>query len=1058
MQLLLRRCGVSTCEASEDVRIHAWLTPEGSRAYRLNGRLVSAKELKQRLARLGVHLTSAFSLIRQEAITELADSSDPLAVSAVVAECSGLRAWVQEATAARTELELQAKDKERMQTKMDILVRQIAAARIDATLGERCAQLEAEFHEAVEQCVTEIHATKTLAQQQRMEKVTLAETLQQNHQNAVEDESRLKQKLALLHEQHADSPIHPQEGSDTDMLEKSIERAALVEEISLFRSQLEAHSGAQAVCTAAKNKQAQTEHSYSVILREIESLESALSSISEATVGVELARQAEYEASVIEAQLREACHAAAGAAAAYQHAQQQVDEARLVHQSADSNFSVNKIANIHFSPAVIAAELVQLAAASAELRCKENALAAVLQKGPHTVQNSVPKGLVSLPQCFQFKDPEVAETYGAALEVLAGQRLSICVAKTAKEAAHLVASGQARGLRIWSYDAISVPDRLQIHRQVAAAFPPGSVIVPIDLLEFDANYQGVIARAFGPHLIVSSMEVGRAVLERYGMSSISLDGTIMSRGRLTGGWAPARQHARGPLHSKIRCDADNKELISLRASLQRMEAEENSLRRDMAVWQNHLSAREAAECAASDLQKFEEEQSICHENVTQKNRAVERLQVEYSMRQEVAKTLAQGAQNCGIGQSGANQAEALRAKTDQLRQDALLLENKLGVAAAEAQAAEATLAGLDSPDDVEGALKALEDRLKLIDAELLRLNEANAQQRNELQSKRREVVAQCELELAAIIQAQKAASTELKLLANQIARVDALVEELTSTEIGIGISHKAEAGTGIESASAALYNDLDEMTVAVRKSVAKYNQLKKELSCCKSRGVSAGSALANHHTAAVAEKRLEVLRQNTDTIQCGAQRLEEGLQAIDPHAEQCNECIFDSVRMFFCHLIQQALPGMEIEVIRNGGPVHIDGAAFRYRRQGEEDWVHGLEALSGGQRTLVSLAFMVAARAVGGGTSSSSVLLADEVDAALDSVNQEQAARLLRLLCTCSTGESPTQSNRANGTANASEHRPALAQVLCISHSPIFQQLCDKVIKLRRSVGGTVLG
>ena len=1048
MQLVLRNIKSSKSSKKPDtVHIHACLTPDGSRSYRLDGRLITAKDLKQRLGRLGIHLGTPFSLIRQESVTEVADASDPLVVSAVVAECSGLRTWVQEATAARTELQLQAKDYETMQSKMNILVNKISAAHSDATLGERCALLEAELHEAVQHCTAAVHIARETVQQQRIVAQDAYQTTQTNQLNQREEESRLKQKLSQLHEEHADGPTQNHR-DDAEMLEKAIERAALIEQIAFSKSQLETQLASVAACRAAREKENEVQQSHSIVLREIQSLETALNALSEATVGVELAHEAKRELLRVEAQLKEACQAAAIADAAFQQIQKEVKKALDTHNSAVSNLNLHSRPSTHALPNTIAMDLSVLAARGAELRCTEHALAASIQNGVPGFQKPLPSGLVSLSNCFQFKDARVAENFGAALAVLAGNRLGICIAKTSQEAARIVASGQARGLRIWSCDTMSVPDRLKVHRKVATAFPTGSVIAPMDLLNYEQEYEGPIARAFTSHLIVSNMDVGKTVLERYGISSISLDGTIISRGRLTGGWKSSKKEGDGAMQSKIKLDAREMDQTAVRIELQRMEVTEVSLKREMAAWQDYQSAKETAEGAASDLDKFKAELFKAEESLRNSKRAVDRYQAEYSMKQGIAETMDQAIKNCQSGELPAKQANVLRSEISRLKNDAQMLETELGKVSIEAQAAQVQANRFESRCSLERTLKEQTNKLRSLELELETLKQANAKQKNDIEVRRHNALVQCEQELSRATQAHKEAAAELDRVTRELNSLDQLVSELDNIEEDIGITNKSNSSVPAQQ----LYADFNAVMDNVRSSAARCTNLKIEINRCKARGVTAGSALSSHHTATIAEEKLKILRNHSETIQCGAQRLEEGLHEIEPHAERCNECIFDTVAAFFHQLIGQVLPGLEIEVARVKGSVHIDGTVFKYRRQGEVAWVQGLDALSGGQRTLVSLAFIVASRVVGGGTSSSSVLLADEVDAALDSVNQEQAAKLLRLLCTRSNND-----ETFDGENMAENHRPALAQVLCISHSPIFQQLCDKIVKLQRNDHGATL-
>jgi chromosome segregation ATPase len=73
-----------------------------------------------------------------------------------------------------------------------------------------------------------------------------------------------------------------------------------------------------------------------------------------------------------------------------------------------------------------------------------------------------------------------------------------------------------------------------------------------------------------------------------------------------------------------------------------------------------------------------------------------------------------------------------------------------------------------------------------------------------------------------------------------------------------------------------------------------------------------------------------------------------------------------------------------------------EGILMEIIRSGTSDWQAGLDSLSGGQRTMVSLAFVVAAATAGSATS---VLLMDEVDAALDETNQALVRPCLVVAC-----------------------------------------------------------
>ena len=95
-------------------------------------------------------------------------------------------------------------------------------------------------------------------------------------------------------------------------------------------------------------------------------------------------------------------------------------------------------------------------------------------------------------------------------------------------------------------------------------------------------------------------------------------------------------------------------------------------------------------------------------------------------------------------------------------------------------------------------------------------------------------------------------------------------------------------------------------------------------------------------------------------------------------------------------------------------------------------WSSNLEELSTGQKSLCALAYLLAAAGAG---IKPALLLVDEVDAALDGVNQGRVGRLL--------------------------HHAGVAlgcQVWAVSHSATFQEFCDTFVHVSKGTCGTKAG
>lgn len=95
----------------------------------------------------------------------------------------------------------------------------------------------------------------------------------------------------------------------------------------------------------------------------------------------------------------------------------------------------------------------------------------------------------------------------------------------------------------------------------------------------------------------------------------------------------------------------------------------------------------------------------------------------------------------------------------------------------------------------------------------------------------------------------------------------------------------------------------------------------------------------------------------------------------------------------------------------------------------ERDWSSNLEELSTGQRSLCALAYLLAAAGSG---IKPAMLLVDEVDAALDGVNQGRVGKLLHHAATALS-----------------------CQVWAVSHSVTFHECCDTFVNVAKGADGT---
>ena len=124
------------------------------------------------------------------------------------------------------------------------------------------------------------------------------------------------------------------------------------------------------------------------------------------------------------------------------------------------------------------------------------------------------------------------------------------------------------------------------------------------------------------------------------------------------------------------------------------------------------------------------------------------------------------------------------------------------------------------------------------------------------------------------------------------------------------------------------------------------------------------------------------------------------------------------------------------------------GSRRHKQQQQRQVWQSSLEQLSGGQRTLISLALLLAT--ANAECSNSHLLLLDEVDAALDEHNTRRVAGLLHQLAHApvAVGDGKRQQSRKGQAAGATGGG---CQILCVSHNKAFQGLCDGLLHVGKN-------
>jgi ABC-type lipoprotein export system ATPase subunit len=233
---------------------------------------------------------------------------------------------------------------------------------------------------------------------------------------------------------------------------------------------------------------------------------------------------------------------------------------------------------------------------------------------------------------------------------------------------------------------------------------------------------------------------------------------------------------------------------------------------------------------------------------------------------------------------------------------------------------------------------------------------------------------------------------------------------------------------------------LSETTDTCTRLLLQWEREKAAIAACPKRNLSIEQRQAMQQRQATVERAHERLLLLQDAME-----VLRGDVAISKEAAlDLNDRVFARVARSFCATIAQVLPELEFRVDISGQRA-VDGVSVRFRKgkdltrasqPRESDtrngagWSTNLAELSGGQRSLCSIAFLLAATTAG---VSPSLMLVDEIDAALDGVNQTMVGIMLQ---NCS---------REHG-----------CQVWAVSHSSSFHGWCDSFVNVSMGAAGTI--
>ncbi|KAK9813274.1 hypothetical protein WJX72_011762 [[Myrmecia] bisecta] len=175
--------------------ISAALTPEGTRAYKINNKNKTGKEVKEFLRERGIALDNACSVIKQAQVTSLADSNSPERVAAVIQDTSGYSRWHEETSLALAELKRTRKALQDISHNVELL--EASVREDDTKYGAlaRLEEIEAELAELGQAMATQLFQRDMALQHQLQDSQQDIGSLEARLQRCSEDQHKLRKAL-----------------------------------------------------------------------------------------------------------------------------------------------------------------------------------------------------------------------------------------------------------------------------------------------------------------------------------------------------------------------------------------------------------------------------------------------------------------------------------------------------------------------------------------------------------------------------------------------------------------------------------------------------------------------------------------------------------------------------------------------------------------------------------------------------------------------------------------------------------------------------------------------
>ncbi len=597
---------------------------------------------------------------------------------------------------------------------------------------------------------------------------------------------------------------------------------------------------------------------------------------------------------------------------------------------------------------------------------------------------------------------QVDEQYEKALSVTAGNRLQSIIVDSDEDAAKAIEYLKRQRLgRSVFLPLNKMMERRPRGKALMVSRDDDSVGFAIDLVHFDEKYRSAFWYVFGDTVVVSNIKAARRMMG--GSRLVTMDGDLFeSSGAITGGFLNKKGLKFGASNESEIAKLGEK-LSTAVSHSEDMEGGLKSLREELRLLEGELIEASKStgtfdvkvEALKKSLAEFRKQRAAVktevdanHEKLDAAENGLKQASAEMSGLEGKLKEL-QNLKDKKNGELDALTPKELADKMQALRKNVHDLTTQLTIK--------------------KSAIETTETQIGIINERLEEFNVRVEQYRGKIKDckgKARQFSKDIDaynVEMIALKKLEDGMDREVRELQQQ---KDELYKTKVSTEgqidkVDTRIATKADLFIqlkanikSVEDQLKAAAKELDNYALSADelKRVPKLNELTNTIQDCEGRMNSLGlvnmKAIEDYDAVS---KRYKESKEKVRRLKDEKKNLIAVMDALDTKKKQDLEIVFEGVNRSFREVYEELSSGGEAELIlENPDSPFEGGLLIKARPKGKK--VLRLDALSGGEKSLVSMAFIFAIQRY----DPSPFYVLDEIDQNLDAVNAEKIAKLIK--------------------------------------------------------------